>query len=400
MEAFGSRTSLLKPRSKRFRSLLGTLALALVVAALLEAVAFHAGSYLATKGVFYVPAAAPDPAAYLAERDPVLGWPSPASLGSGGNRDASGARLDPASAGVGPACVSLYGDSFTWSDEVGDADAWGSVLSQRLGCRVANYGVGGYGTDQAFLRYREADGDRAPVVVLNHSSENVIRNVTRSFDFVYPGGGRGFKPKFVVSGGGGLRLVPLPEFSVQEYRRAVATPSSFAPDDFLAPGGGAGTLTLRAPYVISLVRALGHFRVVAELSGRPPHADFYRPDHPAGGLDVTAEILTAFVGLARDRGQVPVVTVLPNGSDFEAFGRTGEWPYAPLLAALANRGVHALNVGEDMVAQLEGADPCTLFTTCSAHYNAAGYRVVAAAVGTYLEDDADTGPLLKVASSP
>ena len=89
---------------------------------------------------------------YLQRRDPKLGWPLPAHIGAK-DFDASGARPSPTFPKPGRECVALYGNSFTYGEEVGDADAWGNVLSGMLGCRVANYGVGAYGTDQALLRF-------------------------------------------------------------------------------------------------------------------------------------------------------------------------------------------------------------------------------------------------------
>ena len=62
---------------------------------------------------------------YLAIRDPELGWPAPRDI-DGRRYDASGSRRVPAFPEPGRECVSLYGDSFTYSDEVGDADAWGT----------------------------------------------------------------------------------------------------------------------------------------------------------------------------------------------------------------------------------------------------------------------------------
>lgn len=45
------------------------------------------------------------------------------------------------------------GDSFTHGDGVGDEDTWCAQLARRLGTSSVNLGVGGYGIDQAFLRY-------------------------------------------------------------------------------------------------------------------------------------------------------------------------------------------------------------------------------------------------------
>ncbi len=52
---------------------------------------------------------------------------------------------------ISRACVFVFGDSFSHSDEVSNKFSWASILEQKLGCPVANFGVGGYGTDQAYL---------------------------------------------------------------------------------------------------------------------------------------------------------------------------------------------------------------------------------------------------------
>ena len=82
--------------------------------------------------------------AYLDDRDPVLGWPTKTAL----KTDAygpGGARPSPSFLEPTAPCVTLFGDSFTYASEVDDEHAWGEVLARQLNCRVANYGVGGYG---------------------------------------------------------------------------------------------------------------------------------------------------------------------------------------------------------------------------------------------------------------
>ena len=62
----------------------------------------------------------------------------------------------PQSSELSPSCGSAFGDSMTHGDEVTDDEAWLHRLSERLGCNVQNFGVGGYGLDQAALRYELA----------------------------------------------------------------------------------------------------------------------------------------------------------------------------------------------------------------------------------------------------
>ncbi|GKS64581.1 hypothetical protein YTPLAS72_18850 [Nitrospira sp.] len=51
--------------------------------------------------------------------------------------------------------IALVGDSFTFGEEVSYEETWGHQLDQMLGdeFQVLNFGVGGYGVGQAFVRY-------------------------------------------------------------------------------------------------------------------------------------------------------------------------------------------------------------------------------------------------------
>ena len=56
--------------------------------------------------------------------------------------------------------IALFGDSFTHGDDVPVEHSFGQVLEQQLitagiPAEVLNFGVGGYGIDQAMLRFKE-----------------------------------------------------------------------------------------------------------------------------------------------------------------------------------------------------------------------------------------------------
>ena len=51
-----------------------------------------------------------------------------------------------------PCRINTYGDSFTQCQQVSDGETWQEYLAAHLGEPVRNYGVGGYGVYQAYLR--------------------------------------------------------------------------------------------------------------------------------------------------------------------------------------------------------------------------------------------------------
>lgn len=351
-----------------------------------EGGAYLVGRYLESKGIFYRPVVA-DAATYLSTRDPVLGWPSPSRFGTG-EIDAIGSRIVPAYPDPNtPAIASLYGDSFTWGHSVGPEDAWGNVLAKRLGARVHNFGVGGYSTAQAYLRFCQNSKDTAPVVILCHLSENILRNLNQFRDLLYPGQGQSFAPRFVFEGEDRLREIPLPSFTEDTYREAVLYPERYLRYEWFLPEGPSGVTRLRFPFGLSLWRVRKHFYFYAAWRREPWYADFYRPDHPAGGLELTAHILAHFYREASAQGRQPVIVLLPTGLDLLFFQKFGRWPFSPLLQRLDDMKIPFLSIGPSLLEATGGREVRTLCTGGhpGAHYNGEGYRLIAEAIFYALE---------------
>jgi hypothetical protein len=293
-------------------------------------------------------------------------------------------------------CASLYGDSFTWASEVLDEEAWGNRVSRALGCRVANFGVPDYGSDQAFIRYRGNADDRSRVVVLSHLSENVLRNVNQYRALLYTGSLYGLKPRFVLGPRGALREIPLPGITSEEYPHFVNDPGRFLHHEFFVPDGPSGIRTLGFPYTLSIVSAFRHFHIQAQLRGVPWYADFYSPDHPSRGLEVTTAIIETFVREAIQRQQTPLPVILPTRLDFEHHVETGAWPHEPLVDALAKREIALLDVAPALDT-LRGDVRLDALFSASGHYTPEGNALVAEIVATRLAR-AELG--LRVADAP
>src|SRR5215208_472024 len=128
--------------------------------------------------------------------DPEIGWDS----------YRNGKRVGPASL---TSCGSAFGDSFTHGDEVKDDEAWPFRLSQLLGCEIENFGVGGYGQDQAYLKYMKYR-PKGQLVVLAITQEMLRRDFAASWRF-YAGLPNTLpKPMFHIDGGE-LVLVNAPQ---------------------------------------------------------------------------------------------------------------------------------------------------------------------------------------------
>jgi hypothetical protein len=330
-----------------------------------EAIAWAAGNFLQAKWLMYKdPQPGRRPIAlntYLAIRDPFLGWPMPQEFGStyapDGSRWCKGPALPPNSDWL----ASLYGDSFTADWVGGDTDHWGCRMQRELAATVRNYGVGGYGTDQAFLRYWNNPHDRARVVILGHMSENISRNLTRYRDLETRSQDWAFKPRFVLDRGVELSFVPIPSLNESEYRRFLGldSPQFVLAHENFAPNGPAGATRHEPPFLVSQLRNLGNWEVRARIRGLPPYGPLYDAQHPLGGLQLTVAIMLAFEREAVRRDQKAVLVIFPGLADLRHFRKSGEWIYQNLLDSLGRAGAKPFNFGEALVRHL-GARPIEL----------------------------------------
>ncbi|HKK51717.1 MAG TPA: hypothetical protein VKA74_09025 [Myxococcota bacterium] len=387
-----------KARTRRRLRAVMVLCYLLFLALLVEGASFAAGRILQSKWSMYRDPVAPDQARlvsyaeYLERRHPRWGWPRLEEFGE--SYAPNGARwcLDSGVPEEAPWLVSLYGDSFTADAVGGDTDHWGCRMQRQLRARVENFGVGGYGTDQALLRYLDQTEDASRVVVLGHMSEDILRNLTRYRDFQNFTRSWAFKPRFVRGDGGDLEHVPLPRLTESEYRRflALEAPQLFLEHELFHPNGPSGAVRLTFPYSIAFLRNLGYFELQSRLAGQPSYARFYEPGHPFGGLELTRAILLEFVKVARRRGQEPVLILFPDRMELEAHQETGRWYMQPLLESLQAAGIEPIQFGEVLTAHLDGRPAAEAFGRGSpgarTHYSLEVSHLVADTVLAHLSD--------------
>ncbi len=360
--------------------------LILVTLGLLEVVSCIGGRVLRKRGTFYEPGGAEGFKDYFAIRDPELGWPP---LVSRGDRDASGARNSPAfpDASIAP-CISLYGDSFTYGDEVDDEHAWGNLLARKAGCRVANFGARGYGTDQAFMLFRRKKDDRPKVILLGLPAENIHRNVNMYRGLIVAQAPFTFKPRFLVGDDGNLQTVPIASPTTEEeYLHIVRNPKEHLKHEFFAPGGASGTTELTFPYTLSILSLINNFRIRAAIKKEPSHAAFFSPEHPSKALLVTATIAKTFAKESGERGSWGGFFIIPLIGDMEYRRAKGKLVHQPLIDELNKANIPYLDPTDRFLKEIGSENPCVLFTKCLAgHYNERGYKLLSEVVYEWLKE--------------
>lgn len=258
--------------------------------------------------------------------DPALGWaPRPgAQLSSGLARaNRAGIRSDvdhAAGPAPGVARIEVFGDSFTFGDELALPETWPSLLEGRLAERgvaaeVLNFGVNGYGVDQAYLRWREAGRRFQPAaVILGFQPENALRDLNVFRPLYFPETGIPLsKPRFVLRGDD-LELVnspALPPEQVVAVLGRVATHPLRAHERFL-DGRYDDHWWLRSRLVALVAAALTD---VKGARAGDPLATF---SHDEEAREIARRLVARFAREVAADGAAFLVVYLPRRDELEA----------------------------------------------------------------------------------
>lgn len=211
--------------------------------------------------------------------------------------------------GSKPLRVALVGDSYTFCQDVNYENSWGYYLERQLRdpVQVLNFGVPGYGIDQAYLRYlREVRSWHPDVVILSFISHDVLRTTMVYYAISFPSSRLpGAKPRYVVRNERLTLLnVPLPSFETVVRTQAVAGlpfveyDRGYHPSDWVAHW-------YRVSYLL-------RFLVSWNLSWGPLRSDPLDPETTW----LSQEILRHFVRDVTADGSLPLIVFFPEYQEF------------------------------------------------------------------------------------
>jgi|SoiMetStandDraft_2_1073263.scaffolds.fasta_scaffold03231_2 hypothetical protein len=256
--------------------------------------------------------------------------------------------------------IAIVGDSFTFGLEVSYEKTWGHQLELALGLeyQVMNFGVDGYGVDQAYLRYRRDVLSWHPDIVILGVIEDDFRRTMGVYGFLtFPGGLPFPKPRFVVRDYGLAPLnlpLPDPEFI---FTRQFITDLPFIEYDRSFQSAEWQW------------HSYFHAHSIRFLLSRFPRWPVSRPNIADEAMkSVNGEIFRSFLALARAQGSTPIVVYFPGRSDFVSPQSRWKGVAREVLQAY---GIPFL----DMTSCVSQVSPVERFAVV--HYSAATNAVIA-----------------------
>ena len=324
----------------------------------------------------------------LAVFDPVLGWRPQAGLSSGPNvinrlglRSTVEYTVKPPK---GKTRVSVFGDSFVYGSGVQGTEAWPSILENAIpGIEVLNYGVPGYGPDQAYLRFRAEFLSVNPHIAIFAISTPALRRIlNRSAVFLGTSPDFVAKPRYILDAQEELILLPNPIQKLSEANRFVDDPSLY-----LAFGQFDYWYDPRV-FDESFLQNSAVYRAVAwTWSGVKRR--YLDPDRPYAGFPFQGQfnrsssafkILVRLIHRFREdaiaAGVRPVILVLPDNDSMVRYwdGKAGTMD--PLTAYCMEEGLACIDATEAFRLQPRHSVVRDWFVD-GFHYSVEGNRIVA-----------------------
>jgi hypothetical protein len=279
--------------------------------------------------------------------------------------------------------IACFGDSFTHCDEVRNHETWPELMQRAdSSLEVMNFGVGGYGLDQAYLRYQlEGVAYDPQIVLIGFMSENINRVVNRFRPFYVPKTGMPLaKPRYRLDGDG-LALVENPLPTIEAYRELLENPQVVLPrlgeQDFWF----SRTYREGPADFLATVRLLKMLRGAAG-GGLPTSVGrVYNAESEA--YRITVRLFDQFVAAVAGSGADPVIVVFPHRRDMQRVWEGKSCGYQVLIDWLIGKHYRVI----DLMHALEPLrEKYTVHDLNHGHFSPLGNQIVAEYVRTRLVD--------------
>lgn len=262
---------------------------------------------------------------------------------------ADGARNSPGYDSL-PVKALVYGDSYAFARQVNDKEAWPHLLAQKLGGRVANFGVGNYGIDQAqMLLERHANTIWAPVVIMAVVPETISRILCVWKHFSEYGNIFAFKPRYtLVDKKLYTRKNPMRSYE-GFFQIEHLLPELMEHDWFYSRKFSRDMLNF--PYLFSLMKTARRnvpliWAALRDRFGKDGNlafgeimrrntaiaADLYQTPQ---AIDLLEAICLRFRDVVYERGAEPILVFIPQLTDLHTVRTDGSY-YQPLLERLSD----------------------------------------------------------------
>ncbi len=271
--------------------------------------------------------------------------------------------------------ITTFGDSFTHGSNVGNKDTWQAIMeSGDSKLEVINFGVGGFGLDQAYLRYlHEEIIYKSQFVLIGFMAEHIYRNVNSYRPFFHPETRLPFaKPRFVIKNEK-LSLVSNPMRTLEDYRTLLTQSPSV-----LSQLGANDFFYQNRRYVSNIADCsptvrLGKIAIqeaMNKISANKNIVVNLRYNEDSEAFIVTKQIFDEFYQAVLKNNSKPIILIFPRQRDVDDYRKYKIKVYSPLLSYFDS-------VGYKYIDLMDVFETVAVEKSFNGHYSPYGNKLVA-----------------------
>lgn len=284
--------------------------------------------------------------------------------------------------------VAAFGNSFVYGNEVDNQHSWSHLIEAMYpDVEVLNYGVGGYGTDQAYLRFIAEGSNLSPeIVIIGFSPVMLRRSVNVYRRFISNRELPLVKPRFILNEKDLLVLLPSPLRNIRDYGAYLCHPKGIIElginDHWYQPVIYENPL-YDVSATVRLLTAVG-VRVYNRYIDRDRILRGGVFNQSSTAFKIQAKLLAAFVDRVRNSGAKPLIVVFPGRGAVESATQGKRVTYGPLIDYLKGKGLDYIDLSRAFAAR-NTPDKINLWFMPGGHYSPIGNEIVARWLGPQIE---------------
>lgn len=290
--------------------------------------------------------------------------------------------------------LKTYGDSFTYADGVKDNETWEYFIEEKTGWECLNFGVLGFGTDQALLKYKDTP-IKTKYTVLAILDENIGRLMCQWWGF-YREYGMGIKPKFIVDNNSNIKLIENPIKNRDEVKKLgdINFLNTLKKEDywynFYSNLGGPEKLTWpvtctvlkHMKFFINYVKIYITHTISPTYESETTIKKFYHLyDKDSEGFKVMKYIVNEFIKTANERGETPIIVIFPIAHTVTIYKKFQRKPHQTLVDYLTSINCNFIDFTDVFVKE----DYLNYYQNKDGHFTVDGNRKVAHVLIEYIK---------------
>jgi len=283
--------------------------------------------------------------------------------------------------------ISTYGDSFTHGSDVGNHHTWQAFMENfKKNIEVLNFGVGGYGVDQAYLRYLEKGKQfKSHFVFIGFMTDNNYRHVNTFRPFLNSHTGTPLsKPRYIIRDGKPV-LLPNQLQSMNDYKALLRDPRKLLSrlgvnDYYYQHSYRSGRLDWAPSVRIAKIlwKEFSNSLYMEKDDGN-------RYDEKSEAFRLTCNLFDKFHEQVIKENSIPIILIFPNKEDMRAQKKYNFKRYSPLITFLESKGYKYIDLMDAFDEAIKFYELSYLFHP--SHYSPLSNKLVAEHILRYMEEN-------------